>query len=81
MEFTMGRPRRTNNRAKLWIYPCEPVAMNAASSVRELTPSFRYTFERFHATVFGLRLSSEATSWFLRPATTSSTIRRSVSES
>ena len=31
--------------------------------------------------MFGLRLSSAATSRFLRPATTSSTIRRSVSES
>ena len=31
--------------------------------------------------MFGLRLSSAATSLFLRPATTSSTIRRSVSES
>src|SRR5919108_3982722 len=49
-----------------------------ASSVRDRTPSLRYSLDRFHSTVRALRWSAAATSRLVRPAATNLAIADSV---
>ena len=64
-----------------WYYLRLLGCQRAASSVRERTPSLRYTLERFQATVLALSDSARATWSLVCPAQTSVTIRASVSDS
>src|SRR5215208_4663581 len=87
MRSRLGAARYGNNRPDGRVYSragLEPArswreASAGASLVRERTPSLRYTFERFHLTVFGLMTSSAAISTFVRPAAARSGICASVS--